>query len=109
MTAFRARASIKEPRIAGRRSLPLVGGSLALNRRNVPGISADCGGNAACGTCRIYVPADWQDRFAAPGRNEQDMLDYIADATPGARLACQNKVSEAMAGMELSLPESQHY
>lgn len=39
MTAFRARASIKEPRIAGRRSLPLVGGSLALNRRNVPGIS----------------------------------------------------------------------
>lgn len=76
---------------------------------NVPGISADCGGNAACGTCRIYVPADWQDRFAAPGRNEQDMLDYIADATPGARLACQNKVSEAMAGMELSLPESQHY
>ena len=25
----------------------------------VPGISADCGGNAACGTCRIYVPQEW--------------------------------------------------
>ncbi len=76
---------------------------------SVPGISADCGGNAACGTCRIYVPAEWRDCFAAPKANEQEMIDFSEDTTEGVRLACQTKVSEAMGGMVLDLPESQHH
>ena len=75
----------------------------------VPGISADCGGNCACGTCRIYVPAEWRHCFGEPRQNEQDMIDYSQDPTEGVRLACQTKVSEQMDGMILTLPESQHY
>lgn len=75
----------------------------------VEGISADCGGNCACGTCRVYVPADWRHCFADPSANEQEMIDYAQDPTEGVRLSCQTKVSAAMDGMELNLPESQHY
>ena len=36
-----------------------IGQSLmkAATYGEVPGISADCGGNCACGTCRVYVYA----------------------------------------------------
>ena len=74
----------------------------------VPGISADCGGNAACGTCRIYVPGEWRGAFAAPSPAEQEMIDFWNDRTEGVRLACQTKVHAGMDGMVLNLPESQH-
>ena len=76
----------------------------------VPGISADCGGNAACGTCRIYVPQEWRSTFAAPSsaEQEQEMIDFWNDRTDGVRLACQTKVHAGMDGMVLDLPESQH-
>lgn len=76
---------------------------------DVPGISADCGGNCACGTCRVYVPKEWRQCFAEPSPAEQDMIDYWQDQTDGVRLSCQTKVNEAMEGMVLNLPESQHY
>lgn len=75
----------------------------------VEGISADCGGNCACGTCRIHVPAEWRHCFVEAAQSEQDMIDYSQDTTDGVRLACQTKVSDDMDGMVLNLPESQHY
>lgn len=81
----------------------------AASYGGVPGISADCGGNCACGTCRIYVPEDWRHCFAEPGSSEAEMIDFSQDVTEGVRLACQTKVSAAMDGMVVDLPESQHY
>lgn len=75
----------------------------------VPGIAADCGGNCACGTCRVYVPEEWRQCFAEPKTSEREMIDFSQDPTEGVRLACQTKVSESMEGMVLNLPESQHY
>lgn len=75
----------------------------------VPGISADCGGNCACGTCRVYVPAAWRGCFQDAKSSEQEMIEFSQDHTDGVRLACQTKVTEAMDGMVLNLPESQHY
>lgn len=75
----------------------------------VPGISADCGGNCACGTCRIYVPEAWLPRLPTAASAEREMIDFSGDGTPGVRLACQIRVTEAMDGLELNLPESQHY
>lgn len=75
----------------------------------VPGISADCGGNCACGTCRIYVPAEWRDKFPAPRSTEQEMIEFSQDETEGVRLACQQKVTAELEGLTLDLPESQHY
>ena len=68
-----------------------------------------CGGNCACGTCRIYVPGEWRGCFDDPRASEQEMIEFAQDPTEGVRLACQTKVSEAMEGMVLNLPESQHY
>lgn len=75
----------------------------------VPGISADCGGNCACGTCRIYVPTEWRDHFPPPRPAEQEMIDFSQDTTEGVRLACQQKVTNDLDGLVLNLPESQHY
>lgn len=76
---------------------------------DVPGISADCGGNCACGTCRVYVPEAWRACFADPSASEQEMIEFWNDTSDGVRLACQTKVTEAMDGMILNLPEDQHY
>ncbi len=74
----------------------------------VPGISADCGGNCACGTCRIYVPAEWRLRMPQPLEPEQEMIAFWKDMTEGVRLSCQIKVTEQMDGLVLALPEDQH-
>lgn len=75
----------------------------------VPGISADCGGNCACGTCRIYVPSQWRHLFLEAKPSELEMIDYSQDMTEGVRLSCQSKVTAEMDGLEVNLPESQHY
>lgn len=88
-----------------------VGQSLmkAATYGGVAGISADCGGNCACGTCRVYVPDEWRACFGAVSPAERDMIDFWQDSTDGVRLSCQTKVHEGMEGMVLTLPESQHY
>jgi ferredoxin, 2Fe-2S len=88
-----------------------VGQSLmkAATYGGVPGISADCGGNCACGTCRIYVPETWRPRLPDAANSEREMIEFSRDETAGVRLSCQIKVAEAMDGLELNLPESQHY
>lgn len=75
----------------------------------VAGISADCGGNCACGTCRIYVPTSWRERLPGIKASEQEMLDFWQDKTDGVRLSCQIKVTEEMDGLVLQLPDDQHY
>lgn len=87
-----------------------IGQSLmkAATYGNVPGISADCGGNCACGTCRIYVPDEWREQFPQKKSSEEDMIEYWGDSTDGVRLSCQVKVSEAMDGLVLRLPSDQH-
>jgi 2Fe-2S ferredoxin len=52
---------------------------------------------------------DWRHCFATPSSAEAEMIDFSQDATDGVRLACQTKVSAAMDGMVVDLPESQHY
>jgi 2Fe-2S ferredoxin len=75
---------------------------------NVPGIEADCGGACACSTCHVYVDAEWVDRLPARDPMEEDMLDFAwqPDAIR-SRLTCQLKVSDAVDGLVVHLPEKQ--
>lgn len=75
---------------------------------NIPGIDADCGGACACSTCHVYVDADWVDRLPARDPMEEDMLDFAwqPDAVR-SRLTCQLKVSDAIDGLVVQLPEKQ--
>ena len=77
---------------------------------NVPGIDADCGGECACATCHVYVDQEWLGvtRTPVPGSQEASMLSFAALAQPNSRLSCQIKVSEALDGLVVRLPEGQH-
>ena len=77
-------------------------------KNNVPGIDADCGGACACATCHAYVDPAWADRSGAPSDVETAMLDFAENVEPTSRLTCQIKVTDALDGLIVRLPESQH-
>jgi len=76
-------------------------------RNSVPGIEAECGGACACATCHVYVDADWAERVGAPEAMEEDMLDFAFDVRPTSRLSCQIKVTAALDGLVVQVPEKQ--
>jgi 2Fe-2S ferredoxin len=74
----------------------------------VPGILADCGGSASCGTCHVIVDAAWIDLLPAPEPHERLVLETTAvPATAGSRLSCQIRLTPALQGLVLRLPERQ--
>ena len=80
----------------------------AAANAGVAGIAADCGGNAACGTCRIYVSQEWAAKLPPVGQSEAEMLEFTADGTPGVRLSCQIPVTPELDGLVARLPKDQH-
>ena len=73
----------------------------------VPGIDADCGGACACATCHVYVDPAWTEKTGARNPMEEDMLDFAFDVRDSSRLSCQIKVSDALDGLRVSVPEKQ--
>ena len=80
----------------------------AAVRNGIPGIDGDCGGACACATCHVYVDPDWFDRLGAQTDMELSMLEFAENVHPNSRLGCQIKLSAALDGMVVDLPESQH-
>ena len=75
---------------------------------NIPGIDADCGGACACATCHVYVHSDGVANF--PGREpmEDDMLDFAYEPVPErSSVTCQLKVTDALDGLVVQMPEKQ--
>ncbi len=77
-------------------------------RNNVPGIDADCGGACACATCHVYVDEAWIGETGTASPMEESMLDFAEGVQPNSRLSCQIRVSDALDGLVVRLPESQH-
>jgi 2Fe-2S ferredoxin len=74
----------------------------------VEGIVAECGGNAACATCHVYVDASQADLMGPPNDVEDEMLDFTAaERRPGSRLSCQIQMSDALDGLVVHVPEEQ--
>ena len=73
----------------------------------VPGIDADCGGACACGTCHVFVEADWLPATGEVEAMEDAMLGMRPDRTEVSRLSCQIEVTDALEGMVVRLPEYQ--
>ena len=74
---------------------------------NIPGIEADCGGACACATCHVYVEPDWLEAVGERNEMEEDMLDFAFDVRDNSRLSCQIKVSDALDGLVVKVPEKQ--
>lgn len=77
-------------------------------RNNVPGIDADCGGACACATCHVYVDDAFAQAAGSASAMEESMLDFAENVEPNSRLSCQIRVSDALHGLIVRLPEDQH-
>ncbi|TXI90518.1 MAG: (2Fe-2S)-binding protein [Cupriavidus sp.] len=76
-------------------------------RNSVPGIEAECGGACACATCHVYVDEEWTAKVGSPEAMEEDMLDFAFDVRPNSRLSCQIKMTGALDGLVVHVPERQ--
>jgi 2Fe-2S ferredoxin len=75
---------------------------------NIPGIEADCGGACACSTCHVYVDPDWVAKLPARQAMEEDMLEFAYEPdAERSRLTCQLKVTDALDGLVVQMPERQ--
>ena len=71
-------------------------------------IVAECGGNAMCATCHVYVDDRWIDRLPAMSDAEDALLDGTAsDRLPSSRLSCQIRMTPELDGLVLRLPDRQ--
>ena len=77
-------------------------------KNRVPGIDADCGGACACATCHVYVDEAWRDKTGSPSAMEESMLDFADNVEANSRLSCQIKVTDALDGLVVRMPQSQH-
>jgi 2Fe-2S ferredoxin len=76
-------------------------------KHGIPGILADCGGNCACATCRVFVDEAWRRATGEPSEIELAMLEVEDEVLPGERLSCQLQVSPALDGLVVRLPKAQ--
>lgn len=77
-------------------------------KHGVPGIIGECGGNASCGTCHVWVHDDFADLVGQPGDMEDDLLDLGAsDRRETSRLSCQIEVTPALDGLTVVIPPDQ--
>lgn len=75
----------------------------------VEAIAADCGGVLTCATCHVYVREPFASRLPPPSDDELGMLEFTAaPRRPNSRLSCQIEITEALDGLAVDLPESQH-
>lgn len=73
---------------------------------DIPGIDADCGGSAVCGTCHCFVEKAGGE-LPAIDPTEESMLGLRPDREANSRLSCQLMVSDALGDMTVRLPEFQ--
>jgi 2Fe-2S ferredoxin len=94
-----------------RRTLDVPDGTslmAAAVSRQLDGIVGECGGQMMCATCHVYVEPEFLGRLAAPGEDEDAMLDTTAcERRPNSRLSCQLVASPALDGIVVRTPEAQ--
>jgi len=90
-----------------RRTLAVVAGQslLAIAWAHDLGIEGACEGEMACSTCHVLVARAWTDRLKPPSPEEDDLLDLVPGATDASRLGCQIVMTDALDGLEVTLPQ----
>lgn len=68
-------------------------------------VEGACEGTLACSTCHMILEKGIFDSLPGIEDEEEDMLDLAIGITDTSRLGCQVKVTKAMDGMEIRLPD----
>jgi 2Fe-2S ferredoxin len=86
-----------------------VGETVMANavQNGVRGILGECGGNASCGTCHVYVREEFLPLVGQPGEMEDELLDLGVDRRPTSRLSCQIRMTPELDGLTVDVPEDQ--
>jgi 2Fe-2S ferredoxin len=79
----------------------------AAVQNGIEGIVALCGGACACATCHVYVAPEWFARLPPREDLEEGMLELAWEPKANSRLSCQIEISEALDGLEVTLPAQQ--
>jgi 2Fe-2S ferredoxin len=80
----------------------------AAVKSGVPGIVGECGGNASCATCHVWVRDEFLSVVGTPNDIEEDLLDMgVSDRRKGSRLGCQIPVTEELDGLTVDVPPDQ--
>ena len=80
----------------------------AALENDVPGLIGECGGQAMCATCHVYVDESWTRRLPAIGDDEDALLDgAAAERLANSRLSCQINMAGELDGLVLRLPDRQ--
>jgi 2Fe-2S ferredoxin len=74
---------------------------------DVHGIIGECGGNAMCATCHVYVDSG-ADTQPPVSDVEDEMLDCTASPREtNSRLSCQLFITDGSGDLSVSIPDSQ--
>ena len=76
----------------------------AAQSHNQP-LEGTCEGQLACATCHVIVDAADFPKLLPASEDEEDMLDLAPNATRTSRLACQIRLTEALDGLTVRIPE----
>lgn len=79
---------------------------VAINE-GIDGIEGDCGGNASCATCHVFVDSKWLEQTGKATPTEEALLAGRSDLAENSRLACQIRLESKLDGLVLQMPESQ--
>jgi 2Fe-2S ferredoxin len=62
-----------------------------------------CGGNCSCATCHVYIAEDYLSRLPPISVEEDELLESSEHRTKMSRLACQIKVDDNLADIDLRI------
>lgn len=80
----------------------------AAQGAGLDGMVGECGGSLSCATCHVYVDDAWLNRLDPISPDEDAMLDCTyCEREPNSRLGCQIRMSQAVDGIVVRLPERQ--
>ncbi|MGM7666784.1 2Fe-2S iron-sulfur cluster-binding protein [Microbacterium sp. A93] len=82
----------------------------AALKNSVPGIVGECGGQAMCATCHVYVREEYLEALPEIGDDEEEMLEVTASERDPqrSRLGCQIEVgAPGLESIEVDVPEEQ--
>ena len=72
---------------------------------DIDDIEGACEGTCCCSTCHVVLEKDVYDELGEVYEEEMDMLDLAVGLKDTSRLGCQVKVTKAMDGARITIPD----